>query len=284
MAYEVYSLEEPPRLLRSLRGGNYFRGADSNLDGQVEIWTDDAAAVDNFEGLRAAQMQFPPTCVLRYEHGRLVDVSSEFTSYFDRIIAKLRAEINPLELQRFKVGAAKSALHSALPTQQEGVTQPLFTVKKRILELVWAYLYSGREKQAWQALAEMWPPGDVERIRSAIMQMRARGIRAQVDTVSDVQPPTNLRHSKVYDSPPESARPIMVRFYPSAGSDDLRGKIRLDLVVDSVGKVWSVKASSRNKPLRNSLKRSAANWKFIPAFFDEHPVASRVRMTVSLEK
>src|SRR5579872_2831389 len=40
MTYKIYSLEEPPRLLGVLRGGGYFRGVDTNLDGHVEIWTD----------------------------------------------------------------------------------------------------------------------------------------------------------------------------------------------------------------------------------------------------
>src|SRR5579864_1712452 len=41
MTYKIYSLEEPPRLVRTLRGGGYFSAADSNFDSRVEIWTDD---------------------------------------------------------------------------------------------------------------------------------------------------------------------------------------------------------------------------------------------------
>jgi hypothetical protein len=29
--------------------------------------------------------------------------------------------------------------------------------KIKVLEIVWAYMDSGREVQAWEALAEMWP-------------------------------------------------------------------------------------------------------------------------------
>src|SRR5437868_5422498 len=83
MTYKIYSLEKPPRLLRTLRGGGFFNGADTNLDSHLEIWTDDAAAVDGFEGFRVSQLQFPPTCVLRFEDSRLLDVSSEFQNYFD---------------------------------------------------------------------------------------------------------------------------------------------------------------------------------------------------------
>lgn len=283
MTYRIYSLQDPPQLLRTIVGGSHFSAADSNLDDQVEIWTDDSAAVDGFEGLRASQLEFPPVCVLRFEDGKLLDVSSEFESYFDEEIAKLRAEINPQELQRFKLTAGQVVTNGPASARQGTAAQASFVIKKSILELVWAYLYSGREKQAWQTLSEMWPPGDVERIRSAMVERRSRGIRAQVDGISRALPSRDREHSKVYQSTEHPARPIMVRFYPSSGGD-LRGKVRVNLVVDSVGKVWWVKTSSRDKAARLSVKQSAANWKFIPAFIDEHPVASRVRMTVSLQQ
>ena len=284
MRYLIYSLQKPPQLLRTIVGGSHFSAADSNLDNRVEIWTDDAAAVDGFEGLRASQLQFPPVCVLRFEDGRLLDVSSEFESYFDEEIAKLRGEIDPQELQRFKLTTANIATNRATSAKQGAGTQPSFAMKTSVLELVWAYLYSGREKQAWQTLSEMWPPRDAERIRSKIEERRRRGIRAQVDGVSHALSPVDVQRSKIYESSENPARPIMVRFYPSGGSDRMRGKIRVNLVVDSVGKVWWVKVSSRDKVVRNSVQRSAANWKFIPASVDEHPVASRVRIAVSLEQ
>ena len=282
MTYKIYSLEEPPRLLRTLQGGGYFSGADSNFEGRVEIWTDDAAAVDGFEGLRASHMQFPPACVLRFDHGRLLDVSSEFQPYFDEEIAKLRAEINPAAAQRFQLTDGR--LTSVQASASQHAPDSLLTVKEQILELVWAYLYSNREKQAWQTLAEMWPPGDVARIRAAIIQMRSRGMRSQVDGVSDALPPLEVEHSKIYDSTRKPAQPIMVRFYPSAGSSALRGKLRVDLVIDSAGKVWSVKVRGKNKAAYEAVKRSTVNWKFVPAFVDENPVPSRLRMSISLEQ
>ena len=61
MIYEIYSLGDPPRLLRTITGGQFFHAADSHLDGRVEIWTDDAAAVDHFEGLGVSEIEFVPT-------------------------------------------------------------------------------------------------------------------------------------------------------------------------------------------------------------------------------
>jgi hypothetical protein len=35
--------------------------------------------------------------------------------------------------------------------------------KIKVLEIVWCYLYSGREQDAWRALADMWPAADFDR-------------------------------------------------------------------------------------------------------------------------
>lgn len=286
MTYKIYSLEKPPKLLRTLQGGGYFSAADSHLDGQVEIWTDDAGTVDGFEGLRLAQMDFPPTCVLRFDHDKLVDVSSEFQPYFDREIAELRARINPEQARRFKSSDGTLATTNASPGGQTTASTPLLAVKAQILELVWAYLYSNREQQAWRTLAKMWPDGDLARIRSAIVQMRARGMRAQVDAVSTTLPPleTDIQHSRIYDSTSKPARPIMVRLYRFAGLGNMHGKLKVDLMIDGAGKVWSVKVSGKDRSAYDAVKRSTSNWKFIPALVDDHPVASRLRMTILLEQ
>jgi len=282
MTYKIYSLQNPPQLLRALRGGGYFSAADTNLDGQVEIWTDDAATVDGFEGLTLAQIQFPPTCVLRFNHDRLVDVSSEFQPYFDREIAELRARLQPGQVERFKRTDGRLAASTLSAADQ----LPLLTVKTEILELVWAYLYSNREKKAWQMLAEMWPAADVARIRAAILLMRARGMRAQVDEVSTALPPleTDIQHATIYDSTSKPAQPIMVRLYQSAGLGKRRRKLRVDLIIDGAGKVWSVKVSGKNQAAFDAVKRSTSNWKFIPALVEHHPVASRLRMNIALEQ
>jgi hypothetical protein len=284
MEYKIYSLDNPPLLLRTLSGGGYFNAADTNLNGQVEIWTDDVAAVEGFEGFRASQFDFPPHYVLRFEEGKLLDVSTEFQSYFDDQIEKLRAQINPGELQRFKLSDGKLTMTGASARVAGAVPKPLLTVKRQILQLVWAYLYSNREKQAWRTLVQMWSPADVPRIRLALLAMRARGIRAQLDGTSGALPPTEIEHSKVYDSTKEPAQPIMVRFYPSAANGSLRGKFRVDLVVDSTGKVWSVTVRGKNKAAYDAVKHSTTNWKFIPAFIDNTPVASRLKITISLKQ
>jgi len=91
MAYQIYSLQKPPRLLRTIAGGDFFSAADTDLDGRVEIWTGDAQAVDGFENLSLGEFDFAPTIVLRFEDRRLMDVSPEFRAHFDNQIADVRA-------------------------------------------------------------------------------------------------------------------------------------------------------------------------------------------------
>lgn len=284
MTYKIYSLKDPPQLLRTLHGGTYFSGIDRDLTGQVEIWTNDAAAVDGLEGLHVARLHFPPTCVLRFKEGKLLDASSEFQPYFDEVITRIRAQMNPDQLQKFKLSTETVAANGHSSPQEAAAIQPSLAIKEQVLELVWAYLYSNRDKQAWLTLAEMWPAGDVDRIRSAIVQARSRGMRAQIDGVSDAPPALEQEHAKIYESTRNPARPILVRYYPSRGARLLRGKLHVTLVVDSAGKVSSVKVSAKNKAAYESVKHSTANWKFIPAFVDDSPVASRVRLTISLEQ
>lgn len=48
------------------------------------------------------------------------------------------------------------------------------------LAVMFAYLYSGREEQAWQALNVMWPVNDRARIKELILKTRAEGILSQI--------------------------------------------------------------------------------------------------------
>src|SRR5438876_6729930 len=189
MEYQVYSLEKPPQLLRTITGGDFFSAADTDLDGRVEIWTDDAGAVINFENLAVTELGSAPTIVLRFAHGKLLDVSSEFQLYFDHEIAEIRKGLDSEDLSDFKRSDGKLSPDTQLSAAR---LHQLRVVKARILEIVWCYVYSGREQQAWRTLAEMWPTADVGRIRAAILSARARGISAQVNGVSTGVPANRI--------------------------------------------------------------------------------------------
>jgi hypothetical protein len=294
MTYLIYSLEEPSRLLRTITGGDFFRAADTDLDGRVEIWSHDAAAVAGFETLVPGELDAPPTMVLRLEGGRLLDASSEFQAYFDSEIAKIRETIDQQGLLDFKSSNGALRAPTALSAEQ---LHRLRRVKARVLEIVWSYLYSGREREAWRALAEMWPAADVERIRTAVLDARTRGIRAEVDGVSAGSPSSGGKKKRValFDAASRSGtgqseiispRPIQLRRPPwSMPEQSLpEPELLLDLVIDSAGKVRSAEASGKTKRADADLLRATEEWKFIPAFKGNRPVACRSRLAVSLTR
>ena len=291
-SYQIYSLEKPPRLLRTIRGGGFFSASDTDLDARVEVWTDDAAAVVGFDNLSLSELDFAPPVVLRFVHNRLLDVGSEFQPYFDHLIAKVKAQLDPLDLHDFKNSDGKLAPITSVSDER---MHRLRSVKIKALEVVWAYLYSGREEDAWKALADMWPGADVQRVRVALMLARSRGIRAQVDGVSSAVPPGRKKHAPIFDAvskaehgpsqliPPQ---PILLNRPPPSPADQglARSEMFLDLLIDSAGKVRSAEPAGSTKSVHADLMNAAMEWKFIPAFRDGRSVACKLRIAVSARR
>jgi hypothetical protein len=310
MTYEIYSLWEPPRQLRVITGGDWYSAADTDLDGHVEIWTTDAAAIDGFEEIPLSAFDFAPHVVLRFEGKRLIDVSSQFRPDYDRRIKTLRAQVDATQLSAFK--QSDGTLNALFPpTPMEWAR--LKRTKIIVLEIVWCYLYSGRQQEAWSTLAEMWPVSDRDRIQAAIVDAHARGIDREVDAISSTPAPRwNRQKMTVYGAPlgaVEMVSPLNSRAFNDAlqsaptghdldfyadtppidvllrrpkfppGSENAIGTpIPLSVVVDSAGKVRSAKSLGRPD---EDLIQSTADWKFIPAFKNGHPVACRFRTEVS---
>jgi hypothetical protein len=301
MEYRIYSLHDPPVILRSIAGGAYFSAADTDLDGRIEIWTDDAASVDGFENFRLRDLGFAPPVVLRFSRGKLLDASSEFLSYFDQKIADERAKLNPQDLADFKSSDGKLAI-----TVSADRLIRLRSAKISVLEIVWAYLYSGREQDAWRSLAEMWPPADIDRIRGALLNARSHGIISQVDGVSTPVPAGHETHAKIFDGTitvvatpgltPKDVKPkeeikapraiLMEREPPTDvyEAEMARTESLLKLVIDSAGKVRSVEPMGSNQYVDEGLIKSTVNWKFIPAYSAGEPVASQIFLGVSLRR
>ena len=112
-------------------------------------------------------MDFAPPVVLRFTRGKLLDVSTEFQSYYDDKIAKLRADLNPQDLRDFKSSDGRLPAPVPFTVEAQHRRAQLERVKIKILEIVWSYLYSGREEAAWNALAEFGPAEDADRVRAA---------------------------------------------------------------------------------------------------------------------
>jgi len=304
MRFQIYSLQKPPKLLRTVSGGSFFSTADTDLDGQIEIWTDDAASLVGFESLNIRGPDLAPAVILRFVHGRLLDVSSEFQSYFDTEIARVRSELDPQDLRDFKNSTGRLPPTAYFSPEDLHRSESLGRTKLRVLQIVWSYLYSGREQDAWSSLGDMWPAADFDRIRAAISSARAQGIRAQVDGVSPGIPSGAKEHTEVFDVRTWSApapgirwsgrvaednrlavvppKPILIeRRAPKGQSGEwLAGsELLLDLVIDSAGKVRS--AESAEPSFDIFLKSETPRWKFIPAFRAGRAVASRVYFVVS---
>jgi hypothetical protein len=107
----------------------------------------------------------------------LVDVRSEFLSHYNQQIAEVRAHIDSRDLDDFR--STDGTLNPSTTHSAERL-QRLLRVKTQALEIV-SYLYSDREREAWQALAAMWPVTDIDRIHSLLASMHAQGILAQTE-------------------------------------------------------------------------------------------------------
>jgi hypothetical protein len=292
MTYLIYSLQKPPHLLRTITGGGFFRAVDTDLMGRVEIWTDDVRAISGFEGLLPGEFDFAPTVVLRFERNRLTDVSAEYQPRFDEQIAKVRGELNAQDLKDFLYSDGRLAATSSLTPDQ---MHRLRITKIKVLEIVWSYLYSGREQEAWRALTDLWPPADSDRVRTAILSAQARGIRSQIDGVSTRGPRLHFKkQAYVFDAITEPLKgnaghfpfvdarpqPILLRRPPPPGIQQplVHSEQMVELVIDAAGKVWSAKAVGFSD---NELVYAAGRWKFIPAVTGGRAVASRFRIEVS---
>jgi hypothetical protein len=295
-AYEIFSLNKPPRLLYTITGGDTYSAADTDLDDRVEIWTDDAVGVDGFERLPRADLDLVPTVVLRLEKNYLVDVSAEFRSHYDAQISNVRAHLDPRDQADFKRSDGVLSPSVSRPGDE---LHRLIRTKIAVLEIVWSYLYSGREREAWSALEDMWPSSDVERIRAAILNARRHGILHGVDHASHGA--SRGHHATIYDATgisyvqasvnpvngapvPNSEPPIIQpksillrRPPPPEGESISREEEVVELVVDAAGKVHSAKIVDGSD---KKLVEAAMGWHFIPAFREERPVACRFRLRV----
>ncbi len=311
--YLIYSLHKKPRLLKIITGGDSYRAVDADFNQRVAIWTTDAAAVNGFDGLTYGDYDSPPTLVLNFEHHKLTDVSADYEPQYDRQIVRLRAQLTAQELSSFRNSDGRLAFGSAPAAEWSQLRK----TKVKILEIIWAYLYSGRPQQAWAELDQAWPPADAARIKAAILAARAKGIDSQVSAIASAKLPARwhdapvvyhlVRHfasspghevefngasgyvkasNPLAFSPDQLAvdsAPVAILLWrpPLSPSQQslARSQETVQLVIDEAGKVHSAKLlfPSQDPELMNATK----NWKFIPAFKDGRPVAYNLKLDVS---
>lgn len=312
--YEIYSLRKPPRLLRAITGGDYYSAQDLDLEGHIAIWTNDAGAMDGFDNLPLFSFDFLPTVALRFEKGRLIDVSSEYEPYYDHQIDRIKAQLNPQALIEFTKSDGKLSSISDMAN-----LHTLLRTKIEVLEIVWSYLYSGHEQEAWDALAGMWPPADLNRIRAAIEEARDRGILRQVAEIEEPRPKARRKHHAiVYDMSTEERQVIKMSMVPGEFPNEMpspqmqdqktfqiktgpipiylsspppedkalalpASRIYFKLVIDAAGKVRSARLADKADagPAAETEMRASRDWKFIPGFRAGHPVACQILFGVA---
>jgi len=157
--FEIVDLGDSPLILQAITNETAFFFFKDPASKQFRIMTSDGA-FDYFDGMCHACTPFPRV-VLRVDRDGLHDVSSQFVEQYDSEIALARAKIAEGDIGKFLMSDFEDA-------------------KKVVLEIVFSYLYSGRPEQAWQALDEMWPAADRQRIKELIVKTKAGGLLAKL--------------------------------------------------------------------------------------------------------
>ncbi len=157
--YKMVDLGDRPLLLPSIENQSPFFAFKDKASGGYRIMTSDGA-FDYFDGMCHACAPLPRV-VLQVTRSALRDVSPQFVDQYDSEIAQARAKIGEGNIGKFLAADFEDA-------------------KGTVLEIVYSYLYSGREAEAWHTLDEMWPAKDRQRMKDLIMRTRAEGLLSKL--------------------------------------------------------------------------------------------------------
>lgn len=175
--YYVISLGEHPGLITKFENERDAVFLKEEETGRFYISTLDGA-FDYFDGLCHACTPFPRV-FLRIEGKRVVDIGPTFARAYDEIIKENRAALT----------AGDVAVVTAMKTNpSESGSSDVFEAAAKVLSIVLAYLYSGREDEARHELQTMWPPFDQDRMWNLIQEHRCEGILRYVYGAADMPP------------------------------------------------------------------------------------------------
>jgi hypothetical protein len=104
---------------------------------------------------------------LRLVGTRFIDISGEHIADYDKEIAEAKQGLVPEALSDFRSAPIGDPRYVNDSTRRTEAT---------ILQIICAYLYSGRQAQAHKALKEMWPTFDQEAAWKKILEARRKGI------------------------------------------------------------------------------------------------------------
>jgi hypothetical protein len=171
--YIFADLGDQPVILGNITNQTGFYVFKDSSDGKYKVLTSDGA-FDYFDDLCHACTPIPKV-VLELQGRHLRDVSAKFTADYDEDIEHAKAKITPNQLTMF---LTKDNL-----SEEDQSGSESDDVRGAILQVVLDYLYSGRQKMAWQTLDQMWPAKDRQRIKDLIMKTKSEGILSQIQTV-----------------------------------------------------------------------------------------------------
>ena len=195
--YEIVSLERRPRVLHTFQNLAPMK-FERQADGSTLIHAVDGV-FDYF--IVPHSDAVIPQVVLKLKGNDLVDVSADYPELYDREIEQVRNELAADEIAKLR----NANFHNKLYTDHVPAAH-------KVLTIVLDYVYSEREEEAWRALDEMWPAGDVSRIKSLILERRKRGMLANLGC--DCRPAMIARraaHVKRKPSPPDESTDPRVR-------------------------------------------------------------------------
>jgi hypothetical protein len=161
--YYFFSLGPQPGLFLKLENNRDASFFWDKKPGQMYMEIQDGA-FDYFDEVCHACSPFP-LVYLRLDGSNFVDIGREYADNYDEIIRVSQKALSREERRRLK----------AL-TEKPSDAEPVRKARYNALMIVFAYLYSGREELAHQALQELWPPFDQERIWNLILETRHNGI------------------------------------------------------------------------------------------------------------
>jgi hypothetical protein len=163
----IVSTGAQPRLIRTIENGYGF-GLQDDCDGRTRLWTSDGAFQNDPDMKNVYHRDlFVPDVVFGLQGGELFDATQNCKAYFDEHVAFCRESLTKSDLQRFRTQQIKDEFHRG-------------QVRGYILKIVYSLLYTGRTAEAKQALNEMWPPNDKDRVWHNIEMERSQGVLAQV--------------------------------------------------------------------------------------------------------
>jgi hypothetical protein len=177
--YYVISLGPKPSLLLKFENDREASFLEDEKGRGFYISTEDGE-FDYFDGLCHACTPFP-LVFLKIDGKRVVDISPECADAYDDIVKESREALSAQDL-------AEVVAMTTNPSESRaaGVRNAV----RRMLEIVLAYLYSGRESRARQELQTMWPQFDQDRMWNLIQKQRREGILRYVDRAPATQSAT----------------------------------------------------------------------------------------------